>query len=161
MKIINIFFLGVLIFFAFAQNLKAETGTSVESTSITQAELNQLNPEISNRLEKYENWEDIFKYASFICAILSLIGTAFAGLILKLDSLKEKKNVTDLAAIVAAIALFLQVLNTSVGLNSRYIANRNARTAIQELQIRIKGGDISKKEAWDRIRAIHVDQSKL
>jgi hypothetical protein len=104
-----------------------------------------------------------WSFAYFGCLFGAAFASALAGVVLKLDVLKDRPSLkNDSAAALAAIAALLITLSTSGDFQRKWQANRIAADAMENLSYDLlKGGKALERDSiLDRIKAINEARSE-
>jgi hypothetical protein len=104
-----------------------------------------------------------WSFAYFGCLFGAAFASALAGVVLKLDILKDRPSLkNDSAAALAAIAALLITLSTSGDFQRKWQANRIAADAMENLSYDLlKGGKaLDRNLILDRIKAINEARSE-
>ena len=102
---------------------------------LTREQRDQMIQLIAPHLHRAEIGSRLWSVAHNGCIFLSVILSAAAALVLKLDFFRGKTYQNDVAASCAALAAVLVLIDTSGGFNRKWIANRATRASLQELKI--------------------------
>jgi hypothetical protein len=130
-------------------------------------QIDQIPPELKKEVkEKYDEyasyawrWSGAYWGFVFGAAIMS----AFAGILLKLDALKDTKllalSQTDLAALLAGTAALLLSISTAGDFAGKWRANRTAKFRTEQLNNEIFRSRLTADEVVSKLNKIIEDQN--
>jgi hypothetical protein len=115
--------------------LQAQPQPAAGAPPLSKEQREQMIQLIAPHLRRAEIGSRLWSVAHNGCIFLSVILSAAAALVLKLDFFRGKAYQNDVAASCAALAAVLVLIDTSGGFNRKWIANRATRASLQELKI--------------------------
>jgi hypothetical protein len=131
-------------------------------------EENDMNPEdksflekkITERRKEYRGNEIRFAIGYFSLVVVSAMSSALAGFILQVtwfgsDATFQK----NLATALAFLTTFIVTLNTTVGLNSKWRANRIARCEIDNLKLELEEDNQTKNNIISRLKEVEKSRN--
>jgi hypothetical protein len=118
---------------------------------------------VMNYFEEYKSytWRWSFAYwgSVFGAAILS----ALAGILLKLDALKDKKvlslSQTDISALLAGFAALLITISSAGDFSGKWKANRTAKFRTEQLKNELDSPKLTNEDVTVRLNKIIEDQN--
>lgn len=129
--------------------------SSPNPNTLTENDRNEILKDIEERDNKYNNRWNQYRAAYLGCTLIAALLTAIAGLLPKLRPVnpddpnakqKQSRNENH-SLILAAIATFLLVVNTTVGFSGIGIANRTARDEIRAFKADLLENKVASKAA--------------
>jgi hypothetical protein len=119
-----------------------------------------LEKKIKERRKEYRDNEIRFATGYFSLVIVSAISSALAGFVLQVtwfssDAAFQK----NLATALAFLTTFLVTLNTTVGLSSKWRANRIARCEIDNLKLELEEDNQTKNNIIGRLKEVEKSRN--
>lgn len=86
-----------------------------------------------------------YRAAYFACVVGAAMLSGLAGLLLQLNSTKDRPRIKDVATVLSFASAFLITVNTLTGFNTAAFANRGARNAIRQLKVQVLKDEITNR----------------
>ncbi|HEY3569010.1 MAG TPA: hypothetical protein VGP73_13835 [Thermoanaerobaculia bacterium] len=134
-----------------------------ELPKLVPAESKDLSTLVLANYHEYRTNSILWSFAYFGCLFGSAFASASAGVVLKLDMLKDRPALkNDSAAALAAIAALLVTLSTSGDFQRKWQSNRIAADAMENLSYDLLRADkaLSHDLILDRIKTINEARSE-
>jgi len=135
MKLLQSVVIACLIALGASSLLQADPQLIATPPPATKEQKDEIIRLIEPHLKRAESGSRWWSVAHNGSVLLAAVLGASAALVLKVDFFKGKVYQNDAAALCAALASLLTVIDTSGGFNRKWIANRATRANLQELQI--------------------------
>jgi hypothetical protein len=142
-----------------AQETNPTSNPNTENSVVKEEKKNA----VKNYFDEYNSytWRWSFAYwgSVFGAAILS----ALAGILLKLDALKDKQilrlSQTDISALLAGIAALLITISSAGDFSGKWKANRTAKFRTEQLKNELDNPKLTNQDVTERLNKIIEDQN--